>query len=429
MEDTSAARTANKKKLGIKIAVALACAALAAVVGVWFWLDSRPRNGGPQTPEQNAMATEAPEAEYEIVNAIRYWPEDADFDSCDYACACAVPKFSRSQTAGASMNSAVDEYLEELYARIENEYMPSSVARPPYTEVSCEVVHFGKYTEVVFSESHCYEAQPYAETRVLILDPRGERVNINDVYRTYHSEELLAAAILEELSSSGRGCDGLTATDVMARLDIKSRCLCGEDGITAFFTEGELAPYELGELKVTVNASCLLPDFVGAALTEEEYKGIALFTDNLATACIVRENDVTDGELTPYAATAFMGAAVNNLGYAAQRGRINLSADEFCGIYRNCFGREFPGIDTDGFDIKLGDDGSYAVSSSQKVYEYHFDMFEASRSGDTVTIKGDIVFGAYGYAFTAAVCHATAVLTVNPESPYGFTIIDFKLSL
>ena len=58
------------------------------------------------------------------------------------------------------MNLAVEKYLDELSARIENEYLPASIAKPPYTEVACRVENTGSITNIIFTERHCYEAQP-----------------------------------------------------------------------------------------------------------------------------------------------------------------------------------------------------------------------------------------------------------------------------
>lgn len=429
MENASAASAAKKQKL-IRIAVIAGVAALVVGAVIFFTVQGvrSMRGANLPAPTQSVIATEAPDAEYELMTYVRYWPEDADYASCDYACPATWPVFSRTQTAGAAMNAAVDEYVEALYARIESSYMPASVAQPPYTEVGCEVRYFEGFTEVIFTEQHCYEAQPYTETHVLVMDGRGKKVNMNDVFRTYHADELIASAVLEKLAESGSAYEGLALTDVIAKLDIANRCLADENGVTAYFSEGALAPYELGELAVTVPASCLLPDFVGEALTAEEYENISRLADHLATACMVRGTDVENGELTAYAASAFMGSAINARGYVSSQGRIIVPAGEFESFYRGCFGHDFPGIDTDGFNIKTVD-GGYSVYAQAQPYEYHLDMFSAARSGDAVTITGDVIFDAFGSPYTQVVCHATLTLVKNGESPFGFTVIDYILSL
>ncbi len=381
-------------------------------------------------PVEPVEVSAVPEVGFELVHEIRYWPEDADYDTCDYACIVEKPVFSRSYTAGANMNLAVDQYIEELYARIESKYVPAAVAAPPYTEVSCGVHTHGGYTGIVFTEEHFYEAQPFTLTRVLMLNARGEQANINDIYKTYHAQELLAAAMPEIMLGSLEHCyDGITAEMLLPYIDVNRGALADENGCTVYLPEGVFAPYELGELSVCVPDLALMPDFVGEAITLEEYGSIIELTDCICGAVIVREENIEGSQLTPYSATAFMGALVQRQGHAPDKGRIELSANEFTGLYRGCFGGEFPGIDSDGFDIKLTDKGAYSVSASQKPYEYHLDMLTASWQGEVLVITGDMWFGAYGSAYSVPVNHVTCRLVRNSESVYGFTVTDFIMGL
>lgn len=419
-----AASSANGIPRGARRA-ALAAAALIAAAALCFSACSRKPSS---KPSGEGSAPEVPAAEYEINNLIRYWPEDADYATCDYACVIEQPVFARTQTAGAAMNLAVEGYLEDLYERVEERYIPASIARPPYTEVRCELIPCGEYTNIVFTEEHFYEAQPFVTTYVLMLDGRGQQVNLNDVLKTYHSDELLAAAIFEKYSDSSELSPGVTAAEIMSRLDISHGCYVDEAGsVRAFFTEGEISPYGMGRFEAEIGASALLPDI--GSMSADEYHSLLLMCDRLASACIVRENNVENGALTPYAATAFMGATVQGMGLVSEKGRFSLSGDRFLEIYRNCFANEFPGLDPDAFDVKLTDGGDYSVSASQKVYDYHVDVLELSFEGGVIRVSGDLIYGAYGYAFSAPVCHISLTLSENGASLYGFTVSELKLSL
>ena len=68
-------------------------------------------NDSPE-PTELPPATAAPEEEYRITHYIRYWPEDADYDSCDYCCIIELPEFSKTYSAGSNMNKAVQSYIE-----------------------------------------------------------------------------------------------------------------------------------------------------------------------------------------------------------------------------------------------------------------------------------------------------------------------------
>ena len=60
----------------------------------------------------------APRVPYSATHYIRYWPEDADYESCDYSCVVELPEFDGTYTAAFAMNRAVQGYLDDLQSRI-----------------------------------------------------------------------------------------------------------------------------------------------------------------------------------------------------------------------------------------------------------------------------------------------------------------------
>lgn len=371
--------------------------------------------------------TEAPEVEYTMQHYVRYWPEDADYNTCDYACVSDVPEFSKAYTYGYAMNAAVDAYLDELAARIENEYIAHSVAEPPYTEVGCIVEHCGKYTNIIFSEHHCYEAQPYNETHVLMLDETGRELDLCDVLLDYHAEDRVIARILEMISADAH-YPAADAEKVRASIDIRHGARVTENGCTVFVHEGLLAPYDDGELAFELLYKDLCPAFVGSAIDETEFRSLTEFFGLVLNAVIVRGEEIQEGRLSPYAATAFMAQAAGRFGLVPKAGRIRIPAADFEAYYRKCFMNEFPGIDTDARGIKL-EEGVYSVPAAKLEYSYHADMAEVTASGDSVTVKGDVVFGEFGYAYSDFVCHFTAELERSEGSPFGFILHSLDLGL
>lgn len=376
--------------------------------------------------EDEPEATEAP-ASYTVVKNIRYWPEDADYETCDYALIVDTPKFAGTDTSGYSMNLAVGEYLNGLAERVEKEYMPASVAQPPYTEVSCEVDTVDGITNVVFTESHCYEAQPYTETYVLMLNERGEQVNLRDVLLSYHAEDLVASALEKKIAGDGRYYEA-DAAKILTFLDLVHGARTLDGGFRVYIPEGRLASLDEGELAFDLTFAEAAPDFVGEgrALSWEEYRGITELLGYVSNGCVVRGDEIADGAVTAYAATSFMGELAQGLGYAPEAGRISVPADEFEKLFRACFGTDFPGIDTDAHDIRL-EDGSYSVRFRRKEYRYNVDMLSVTREGGTVSITGDLMFGDFGYAFTDYICHVSVTLHENSASPFGFTLDEFLL--
>ncbi len=384
---------------------------------------------GKPAPTEEPRVTQAPEVEYTMTHVIRYWPEDADYSSCDYACVAEIPKFSKEYTAGSKLNKAVDGYLEELASRIETRYMPAAIAKPPSTEVEARVETANGVTNVIFTEKHAYEAQPYFETYVLMLNERGDAVNLNDVFKNYHADQLIASVIADSIAGDDRFYEA-DASKVLASIDCNHGASVQNGGCTVYVHEGLLAPYELGELSFDVPFGDVHPDFVGenAAMTLEEYGDIVDFLHFVSDAAVVRAESIYDGRLSEYEAASFMGELALTLGILPEDGRIPVPEEEFLRLYRECFGQELPGIDTEAHDIKH-EGGFFKVENARKRYAYNVDILGAERSGDDLTLTGDMIFGKFGFASSEYVCHVTVKLIKNAESPFGFTLKDFEMKM
>lgn len=388
-------------------------------------------SGAGKKPAETAdpHVTEVPDVEYTMKRIIRYWPEDAGYEDCDYACIADVPEFSKTFTAGYAMNAAVDGYLEKLAERIEKSYMPSSIAEPPYTEVVAHVEYVANVTNIVFNERHCYEAQPYSETYVIMLDERGNEISLCDVLLSYHAEELAARRISEMLTEDGR-YESADAEKVRSVIDIRHGARATENGCTVFVHEGLLAPYEEGELAFEMRSRDLLPEFAGEgkAISEEEYRKLTEFFSYFSNAVILRGDSVQNGVLSAYTATGFMAEAAGAFGLVPKAGRISVPEAEFESYYRRCFGTEFPGIDTEARDIKH-ENGCYTIPIAKQTFEYHVDMLAAERSGEELVITGDMVYGSFGFAYTETVFHVTARFTESADSPFGSILTGFEMEL
>lgn len=379
--------------------------------------------GGEGEPSASPEPTGA-EAGYTMMTNIRYWPEDADYDTCDYALIVDVPRFSQTDTYGFAKNVAVGEYRDALAERVETEYMPISVTKPPYTQVSCEVETVDGVTNIVFSEEHCYEVQPIKRTYVLMLDEKGRTINLCDLLLNYHAAELVSSAL--EVKLDGR----CSASELFSLIDINHGIRSRESGFTVFIPQGSIVPFEEGELAFDIAYDDAAPDFVGAgkALSLEEYRSLTEFLGFVTDALIVRTEDIENGSLSDYAATSFMGELTQTLGLTPEAGRISVPEKEFNDLYSACFGTDFPGIDRDAHDITL-ENGVYSIRAKQKEFRYNVDMLEVVREGDSLIVDGDLIFGDFGYAYSDFVCHARIKLHKNTASPYGFTVDEFSTGL
>lgn len=382
----------------------------------------------PSEPER-PRATEPPQVEYTVTHMIRYWPEDADYDSCDYACTVEIPEFKKSYTAGYNMNKAVDAYIENLASRIENGYMKAAEVDPPVSEVSCEVGYARGFTNVIFTEKHSYTAKPYYSSYVLMLDENGDEISLCDLFLNYHAEQLIAEKLSEKVCSDPDYFEALP-NDILPLLDIRHGAYVTEDGCCVFIREGALAPEDKGELRFMLGSEDIVPEPVSCgAITPKEYRSLIEFLAYVSDALVVRTEQIENGVLSPYAATSFMGELVNSLGYIPEAGRIELPREEFLSLYRSCFGAEFPGIDAEAHDIRENEDGSFSVLAKEKPYRYNIDMLTAQRKGGELDLTGDLMYGEFGYAFSEFVCHASIRLVPNSDSPYGYTLTDMLLGL
>ncbi len=408
-----------KTKPGIAIILVLAAALLLAGCS----------NSNPAGPTNAPVVTEAPEVDYSIVKIACYWPEDAGPDDCDYSLYIEKPEFSQAFTAGYALNRAVDDYIDALTDRIESRYIPAAVASNPYTYVTCQVERIDSFTNIIFTENENYEVQPYSETFVLMLDERGNELNLCDVFMNYHAERLVAERIAQLIEGDSRFIEADTS-EIIGALDIVHGAKITPEGAIVYIREGVLAPFEEGELSFDIPFEDICPEFVGAdrVLSFSEYRALIDFLGLVCDSAIVRGDDIKDGVLTPYAATTFMALASGKMGIVPQAGRIAVPETDFEQYYLACFGTDFPGIDTEAHDIKQ-QNGNYSVLNKKPEYTYYVDMLSAEAEGDEVIINGDVTFGAFGYAFTTPVCHVSVTLVRNAESPFGFTLRSFDMNL
>ncbi|MBO4562860.1 MAG: hypothetical protein J5772_04530 [Clostridia bacterium] len=375
----------------------------------------------PETTEE-PHTTPIPSVPYTVTHLIRYWPEDADYSTCDYACTIEKPEFSKQYYSGFFINAEVEGYLLDIESRIENEYMPASIAKPPYTQVSCSVEYVNGFTNIIFTEEHCYEAQPYTETHVIIVDEEGHRVNLRDVFRVYRAEEIAAGAIARRIAGDSRYYEA-DDMKVLSAIDVKDGAAATETGCRIYIKAGVLAPFEEGELAFDLSFEDVCPDFVGEGriLTVEEYRNISDFLSIVAGATVIRGENIKNGRVPPYTATRFMAEMVRSFGIASEAGRYEVPKERFEDCFFDCFGAEFPGVDTDAHDIVIKD-GAYSVLAGRDIFVCNVDMLEAREENGAIEITGDIMDGSYGSASSMFMAHVAVRLERNEKSPFGFTL-------
>lgn len=378
--------------------------------------------------EEPPRVTETPEASYTVSHMIRYWPEEASYDTCDYACTVQLPVFSKEHASGYAMNAAVDAYLESLAARIETQYMRDASQKPPYTEVTFEHSSANGVTNVLFREKHSWDTEPYSETHVLMLNERGARIGINDVFLNYHADERAAEIISKRLEDDPR-FPAKSKEELMPFIDAREGVCAIENGARIYVRRGGIAPLQEGELAFDIEFSELLPEIFGECeLDMEQYRGLVMLLRDVSDSAVVRMENIENGSASPYTATAFMARAVRRLGILPKAGRTAVPQKEFEALYAACIGGSFPGTDTQAHDIKL-ENGEYSVSDSVPAFEYNVDILSVKREGDTIEIEGDMISGSFGAPDTMFNSHVTVTVEINPESPYGFRVANYMIHM
>lgn len=361
----------------------------------------------------------APRVPYSATHYIRYWPEDADYESCDYSCVVELPEFDGTYTAAFAMNRAVQGYLEDLQSRIENQYLVKATAEKPHTEVTLSVEYIPGCTDIVFTEAHSYSDTPYEYTYALMLDDYGNQLSLADIFLDYHAESRVSKLVAKQL-----GCDEMSA---LAAVDIIHGAKATLAGCSVFVRAGVISALEYGEKKLDFSFSDLSPASELDALDQKQFESVTELLCFAANAAAVRQENITGGILSEFEASSFMGEFIRTRGIMPKAGRIEIKKDEFEAYYRSIFGADFPGIDTNGHDIKL-ENGVYSIRDSAKQYEYHVDIFDAYEQAEGLIITGDMIFGAFGYAFSSYTCHVRVVLERASSSPYGFRLVEFVMS-
>lgn len=383
--------------------------------------------GCAKTPEQEdePRVTPVPEAEYTVSHVVRYWPEDADYDTCDYACVAQVPEFSLSHSCGYRMNAEVEAYLESLERRIETLYIPNSEAKPPYTEVAFEVVRTGDITNIIFREKHSWGVVPYTESHVVMLDENGGRISLNDVFMTYHAGERIAEVIAERLEKDPRFA-AKTKEELLPLIDLREGGYAIENGARVYIKRGGIAPVEEGELAFEVSFEEAHPELEAADISWDEYRGLVRLLRAASEAIVVRMESFENGEMSVYTAMGFMARAVRELKLVPEAGRICVPQKDFEALYTACTGAQFPGIDEAEHDIEL-EDGVYSVKNTLPPYEYNVDIISLTREGENVLIDGDLIYGAFGFRASEFNCHIRLTLRESGKSPYGFEVRSLEL--
>ena len=357
--------------------------------------------------------TPAPQVPFSTTHYIRYWPEDADYSTCDYSCVIELPEFDGGYTAAYSMNKAVKEYVDGLASRIETDYLPGAEGEK-HTEVTVGVEYIPGCTNVIFSEEHSFSEAPVKRTYVLMLDDRGAEINLCDLFLDYHTAERAAELAAERLRC-GYG-------EALAAVDVNHGAKATLAGCTVYaFINGAETP-----LDFTFDE--LSPASRFDAVSLKEFRAITELTWFVSDAAVVRQENIEDGVLSAFEASSFMGEFTRTLGICPSAGRLSIPQKDFEGYYRSIFGQDLPGIDADGHDIKL-ENGVYSVRDSAKPYEYHLDILGIEADGDILRVTGDMIFGRFGYAYTEYVCHVTVELLRSETSPYGFVLKKYVMSV
>lgn len=227
-----------------------------------------------------------------------YYPEGATEGDAAYKITYALPAFSGEDAAAAAMNAAVEDWRQELLARVETVRLPLADrvegADLPGTQVSSLCIEaetpLGRFTSVLFYEDEWYENQNGAAQRIstLVFDEMGRECNLAAASGVYDPLPLAAQQVWNIISMDpGAYYGDLTIQDVRESLDLYNGFSVSEEGYTLYVQPGVLAADEsnAAPLEFSFGRNGLYPDFVGDLMTAEEYETLLPQLFALASHC------------------------------------------------------------------------------------------------------------------------------------------------
>ena len=242
-------------------------------------------------------ATEAPPA-LGAGSATIYYPAGASEADAAYRVTYSLPSFGALGPAGEAMDAAMAAWLAELLDRVEADRLPladrAEGEAPPATEVTYELreaqTPLGAFTNVLLYEASFFDsgAAPEQALSILVFDEDGAECSLASASGVYAPGAVAAQQVWNIISRDPAAYHGdLSLEDVAAALDLYNGFTVAEEGYTLFVQPGVLAPEGDGSrpLEFSFGRNAIYPDFVGEALTAEEYEALLPQFFALATHC------------------------------------------------------------------------------------------------------------------------------------------------
>lgn len=425
-----------KKLLLLTLAALLAVAALGCNTPGAYNNDTLSPDTLVITPEPTLGEYTGPEVsalpgaaapEYEIVQQVMFWPEEASESTADYMLSLEYPVFS-----DAARNAAVELYREELTDRVVNELIPFADRAEnedvPATFVVCELTFAGEYTNIVFNTTERFGGTSDSYVKTIVMDSDGNEVSFYEASGLYTPEAIVSQQIYNIIDRDSASYNGdITQEDIRLALDLYNGFTVTDTGYVLFVAPGLLAPENNGVQSFTFTRAALYPSFVGDLISIEDYERMLPALNALSAGCAEGFEGFRSTP-TPLIATEFMTRMLIDSAERVDSLWSRMDETAYNDYYSRCFGVSLSagaGIADAGDGTYFADGYAYLPNTQKAVYGLTLDDARTTDAG--IMLLGVIMYGEPGSLNTGEVAAVEITIALDASSPIGCKLLSAEL--
>lgn len=319
-----------------------------------------------------------------------------------------LPVFSEPKFA-----AVVNSYIAELRARIQNDILPLCDGMTASSaDAVCEVVYSGDYITLVILETVTVGVNTEQELFTVALNKDGLPVSLYDISGQFLNKTELSKRLLPLVTN---GYPDLVYGDISDNLNLYGGFSVHDGAYRFYFQPGQIAETEKGFLYIELPSEKLTPPFLDEYLTYAQQAELIKQIQLLAMACAPDDIEFVESP-GPLFATCYMSQ------YMLDKGLKSMPESEFKAVYKSAFGRDFPGINDQFYDLKLSG-GTYTLDAYRENYNFGIMLESVSKDGSVLSLKGSLMHGAPGAVDAVRMYGLTVKIKLSGA---GYTIVYYK---
>lgn len=390
-----------------------------------------PTNASP-TPEPTPIVSL--DGSYSLETRTVYFPDGSTDADAEFVLTYEFPYFLADSLAANAMNSNIELYVEELFERVNEEYLLTAMEGDDVArlDVKTRITYVGDYTNVIFDERLTFGNKSLDMPFTLPMDKNGSEIGLAEVSGGGDVEALVAQLVYNHIDKERDTYFAFGSPDAVRRyIDLYNGYYITETGYALCFAPGTLAAEVEGPITIEIKTEELYPDFVGDLISAKSYVAIKPKLDMLASCCITADFESFDGAPSRRVATQFMADYINGLPYPPQPpisqdgDALIISKAEFDKLYSQMFSSAFPGVDEMLGSVALDGD-SFKIALTDPGEDYRVALESAQATDDGVTLSGSVVYCPQNGVTPETVTGVMIELTGSDSD--GYKVLSFVIT-